>query len=162
MKKKGFTLVELLAVIAILAILVIIALPNVLGMFNSAKRNTFKTEVESIYKQAQTDFINDSLQSSGARTYCDAKSAAEVDGSNNALYSCNGGELELTTTKQYYIEMNSKGEVLRFGVKDNSFVYGQGTSGGSSSFGINDIDDTLIKDASKNSGFNLKSGTPTD
>ena len=30
MKNKGFTLVELLAVIAILAILVIIALPNVL------------------------------------------------------------------------------------------------------------------------------------
>ena len=34
MKHKGFTLVELLAVIAILAILVIIALPNVLKMFN--------------------------------------------------------------------------------------------------------------------------------
>ena len=36
--KKGFTLVELLAVIAILAILVIIALPNVMGMFNEAKK----------------------------------------------------------------------------------------------------------------------------
>ena len=33
MKKQGFTLVELLAVIAIMAILVIIALPNVLKMF---------------------------------------------------------------------------------------------------------------------------------
>ncbi len=32
MKKKGFTLVELLAVIAILAILVIIALPNVIRL----------------------------------------------------------------------------------------------------------------------------------
>ena len=31
--KKGFTLVELLAVIAILAILVVIALPNVIGKF---------------------------------------------------------------------------------------------------------------------------------
>ncbi len=43
--KKGFTLVELLAVIAILAILVIIALPNVMGMFNTAKENSFNTEV---------------------------------------------------------------------------------------------------------------------
>lgn len=34
MKKDGFTLVELLAVIAILALLVIIALPNVLKIFN--------------------------------------------------------------------------------------------------------------------------------
>lgn len=38
MNKKGFTLVELLAVIAILAILVIIALPNVIKMYNSAKK----------------------------------------------------------------------------------------------------------------------------
>ena len=37
MKKRGFTLVELLAVIAILAILVLISLPNVVGMFNNAK-----------------------------------------------------------------------------------------------------------------------------
>lgn len=41
MSKKGFTLVELLAVIAILAILVIIALPNVLKMFNDSKKNAF-------------------------------------------------------------------------------------------------------------------------
>ena len=47
MKKKGFTLVELLAVIAILAILVIIALPNVLGMFNVA--------YSVVYDQDKTD-----------------------------------------------------------------------------------------------------------
>ena len=72
MNKKGFTLVELLAVIAILAILVIIALPNVLSMFNSAKSSTFLTEVQTIYKQSQTEFINDSIKSSGAQNYCDA------------------------------------------------------------------------------------------
>ena len=37
--RKGFTLVELLAVIAILAILVIIALPNVLNMYKKANLN---------------------------------------------------------------------------------------------------------------------------
>lgn len=41
MNKRGFTLVELLAVIAILALLVIIALPNVLSMFNNAKKIYF-------------------------------------------------------------------------------------------------------------------------
>ena len=53
MNKKGFTLVELLAVIAILAILVIVALPNVLGMFNNAKKNTFTTEVKQVAKSAK-------------------------------------------------------------------------------------------------------------
>ena len=37
MNKKGFTLVELLAVITILAILILIALPNIMGLFNDAK-----------------------------------------------------------------------------------------------------------------------------
>ena len=37
LNKKGFTLVELLAVIAILALLVIVAMPNVLEMFNACK-----------------------------------------------------------------------------------------------------------------------------
>lgn len=60
MKKEGFTLVELLAVIAILAILVVIALPNVLDMFNSAKQNTFATEVQTVLKTAQQQYVLDS------------------------------------------------------------------------------------------------------
>jgi len=47
MNKKGFTLVELLAVIAILAILVIIAIPNVMKMFNDAKKSSFETEIKT-------------------------------------------------------------------------------------------------------------------
>ena len=53
MKKKGFTLVELLAVIAILAILVIIAMPNVLDMFNKAKKDSFETEIRTIIKTVE-------------------------------------------------------------------------------------------------------------
>ena len=144
MKKKGFTLVELLAVIAILAILVIIALPNVLSMFNSAKKSTFKTEVQSIFKQAQTDFIEDSIKSSGAQVYCDATTKA-------ADSSCTD-TLQLTTTKQYYVKMDSQGNILRIGVKDSSFVYGLGTSTSTTGLNINQIDETKISDASKSEG----------
>ena len=44
MKKtnKGFTLVELLAVIVILAIIMIIAIPAVLETMQSARKKTFK------------------------------------------------------------------------------------------------------------------------
>ena len=55
--KKGFTLIELLAVISILAILIIIALPNIIKMFNEARKGTFETEVKTIYKQAKTGKI---------------------------------------------------------------------------------------------------------
>ena len=61
MNKKGFTLVELLAVIAILAILVIIAIPNVLKMFNDSKRNAFMVQARKTASVAQehTVFSND-------------------------------------------------------------------------------------------------------
>ena len=51
--KKGFTLVELLAVIAILAILVIIALPNVINMYTKAQKEAFLTETKKIYSEAE-------------------------------------------------------------------------------------------------------------
>ena len=56
---KGFTLVELLAVIAIMAILLIIALPNVLKMFNESKEKIFLTESKSVFKEAINRTIKD-------------------------------------------------------------------------------------------------------
>ena len=71
MKKKGFTLVELLAVIAILAILVIIALPNVLSMFNQAKEDVFLTEAKNIFKESTSKYITDNMHNSKeGNVYC--------------------------------------------------------------------------------------------
>ena len=59
--KKGFTLVELLAVIAILAILVIIALPNVINMYTKAQKEAFLTETKKIYSEAEKKYISSSI-----------------------------------------------------------------------------------------------------
>ena len=112
MNKKGFTLVELLAVIAILAILVIIALPNVMGMFNSAKKNTFETEVKKIYRGAEQAYVQDSFNSSGTKIYSKCKS-----GCSNEL------DMSIRDDLEYYIEINSKGKVIKYYAKDNSFQY---------------------------------------
>ncbi|MFA5696175.1 MAG: prepilin-type N-terminal cleavage/methylation domain-containing protein, partial [Bacilli bacterium] len=50
MNKKGFTLVELLAVIVILAIILAIAVPSITGILNSAKRSAFEADVKLIIK----------------------------------------------------------------------------------------------------------------
>ncbi len=113
--KKGFTLVELLAVIAILAILVIIALPNVMGMFNTAKKNSFNTELKTIYGAAQTAFIKDSL-------------LENYEG--NVVYSrvnnnyCNR-KLDLTgrTNLSFYIELDRTGKVVKYYASDNTFQF---------------------------------------
>ncbi len=48
-KKKGFTLIELIAVIAILSVLAIIAVPRVISYVEKSKIVAIKTEAKVIY-----------------------------------------------------------------------------------------------------------------
>lgn len=58
-KLKGFTLVELLAVIVILAIIMIIAIPAVLNTMESARRKTMLEFAQKVYLTGQRKFIED-------------------------------------------------------------------------------------------------------
>ncbi len=106
MKKKGFTLVELLAVIAILAILVIMALPAVLQMFNKARIDSFSNELNTIVKTSRQQYL--------------------IDGGNVKRYSNTGGSsISLTgdSNLQYYVEMNDKGNITKLQAIGNDFQY---------------------------------------
>lgn len=59
--KKGFTLVELLAVIVVLAIIILIAMPSVMSAMDKARRNALITEATEITKIAATAFADDSM-----------------------------------------------------------------------------------------------------
>ena len=112
MKKRGFTLVELLAVIAILAILVIIALPNVLKMFRNAKENTFVTEVQEIVKTAEQKYISSSFSNGECKCFSskatDTKHNLDMNGRNNI---------------EYYVEFNDNGQVINLIVKDDNYQF---------------------------------------
>ena len=140
--KKGFTLVELLAVIAILAILVIISLPNVLQMFNNAKLNTFGTEVQAIYKQVETDFLQDNLYDSGPRFYCSGNRTGK-----NGKSSSDCKNLNMTTTKEYYVEVDSNGTITYIGVKDKSYIYSKNNPGTVNDIKKEDIIDISLADS---------------
>ena len=107
---KGFTLVELLAVIAILAILVIIALPNVLKMFNDSKKNSFLTEAKTVYSEAGKKYISDNITSPGnnEHIYCKSK----TDSLNPLNLSGRG--------INYYIKTDSNGNVNTVVVWDDT------------------------------------------
>ena len=87
MKNKGFTLVELLAVIAILAILVIIALPNVLKMFNDAKKNSFLTEAKTVYSEVSKKYISESMKGNKL-TYVSSEDDTKLDMTGKSLKYC--------------------------------------------------------------------------
>ena len=87
MKNKGFTLVELLAVIAILAILVIIALPNVLKMFNDSKKNSFLTEAKTIYSEVSKKYISESMKGNKL-SYVSSEDDTKLDMTGKKLQYC--------------------------------------------------------------------------
>ena len=87
MNKKGFTLVELLAVIAILAILVIIALPNVLKMFNDSKKNSFLTEAKTVYNEVSKKYISESMKGNKL-TYVSSEDNTKLDMTGKKLQYC--------------------------------------------------------------------------
>jgi len=107
--KRGFTLVELLAVIAILAILVVIALPNVISMFQGAKKGTFKTEVQTIMKQAQSTWV---LDGGVAKCYYHLTGTE-----NSSQLSLQGTELN------YIIKVDATGAFTRVIVSSDEYAY---------------------------------------
>ena len=87
MKNKGFTLVELLAVIAILAILVIIALPNVIKLYNDAKKNSFLTETKTIYSEVSKKYISESMKGNKL-TYISSEDDTKLEMTGRDLQYC--------------------------------------------------------------------------
>ena len=64
--KKGFTLVELLAVIVVLAIIILVAMPNVMSAMEKARKNAFYSEATEICKIAQNAYNTDILDGKAA------------------------------------------------------------------------------------------------
>ena len=113
MKKKGFTLVELLAVIAILAILVIIALPNIMSLFNKAKQSSFETEVKQVYKLAKAQWMSDSFGLNGEKVY-----SQNSNGCTNSLKNMN-----TRNNLNYFVKLNGTGKVIELYVTDGTYQY---------------------------------------
>ncbi len=53
MNRRGFTLIELLAVVIILGVIMMIAIPNVLGMLDKNKKNSFVESARTMISRAE-------------------------------------------------------------------------------------------------------------
>lgn len=68
--KKGFTLVELLAVIVVLAVIILIAMPAVMNAMEKARKNAFVLEAEEIVKIAQTAYSDAVMSGKTGNSFC--------------------------------------------------------------------------------------------
>ena len=89
MNKKAFTLIELIAVIVILAIIMLIAVPKILDVIETSKKNSLVSGTKIIAKAIQADSL-----STGKKYY-------KLD-SLGILYRCNDGEACTSTTQVKY------------------------------------------------------------
>ena len=80
--KKGFTLVELLAVIVILGVLLMIAVPAIQNVIKKSKRNSFESAIKLTLENVET-----------------LSSTAIVNGGVSSCYVVFGGEQAMNTAK---------------------------------------------------------------
>ena len=84
-KKKGFTLVELLAVIVILAVILIIAMPKISDVIKNSKEASLETTAKLIANQAEKKYTENQVLDNSSTIKC-----SDVVKINNTDYeSCN-------------------------------------------------------------------------
>lgn len=114
MNKKGFTLMEILAVIAILAIIAIIVTPLMVKTLNNAREKAFLEDAIVLKKAADTYYAERDLSkenlipllvtyNNSIATYCKNKPKLEYSGTSpysGNIYISNDGTVEMRIYSQ--------------------------------------------------------------
>lgn len=129
MKKKGFTLVELIAVIALLSIIMLLIVTNVANYLNSSKKTLFYDNVVNMFKSATTTFMYQ-------------------DDPTNTTFSNNGVKLDVDVESEYVytIKVNNYGEVISIDVNNGVYSYNKSSSDINEGLNKSDIKLEDVKD----------------
>ena len=143
---KGFTLVELLAVIVILAILVLVALPNVTGVMANARKSAFRTEALTMARDGAGMAYTNAMLGGVAIT----PGTNQADDGSGKVYKISGGEYMCITFNSLrtkgFIEKNNytgyAGHVKLYNNGTTTLMYIRLTNG---TYQINTDLETLAK-----------------
>lgn len=111
LNKKGFTLVELLAVIVVLALLMVVAASSIGSALTNAKKNTLKTEAQKIitnvYQNAYSQYMLN-----GNMTQLSGYTSVAASGANY-LITGKDGKYDFT------VKVDKEGDIVSYCVMYN-------------------------------------------
>ena len=111
MNKKGFTLVELLAVVALMGVLVIVLSTDVIDTFKGTKQQNFVTETREVCREATNTFLRESIVTLQAKNYY------KFGNDNSHALNLNGRQ-----EFNYFIKVNTDGEVIGLLTWDGTYT----------------------------------------
>lgn len=114
MNRKGFTLVELIAMMAVLAILMVITVPNMSGILNKNKDSITKEDVNKMVSGAKTKFQTKEAKYPKSAGDCVILSLGFIDGNNDINKGINDGVYSKTKSFVVVSKENEGGNTYSY------------------------------------------------
>ncbi len=123
MKKKGFTLIEVIAVIALVSLLLLLVVPNITESYMKSQK-----KILGIYNTATQSFL---LEDTKVNNFCHAGTKLKAD---------------LGEDVEYNVILDDFGQVTSLAVSNGRFYYSKSSSSGvsRSDISIDDIQESKI------------------
>ena len=163
-KKKGFTLVELLAVIVILAVILVIAVPQIMSVIESARKGSIESTAKLIAEGAEREYTNRKILGKDTNIKCtDVSSMNSNDYGSCVITFDNAGKATVKVTGKgkfegYTCNGNStnmecvKGEIPGSTETDAQYFAYSEVEGGINITGYlvgDGVNDVIVKDKDK-------------
>ena len=163
-KKKGFTLVELLAVIVILAVILVIAVPQIMSVIESARKGSIESTAKLIAEGAEREYTNRKILGKDTNIECsDVSSMNSNDYGSCVISFDNAGKATVKVTGKgkfegYTCNGNStnmecvKGEISEPTETDAQYFSYSEVEGGVAITGylaVGEVNNVVVKDKDK-------------
>lgn len=91
MNRKGFSLIELIAMMVVLGILMLITVPNIAGIIKNNRENILKEDINKLVANAKTRVNTKQAKNPTGLNECAVMTLSYVDSNNDMKEGINGG-----------------------------------------------------------------------